>query len=140
MPVYDYSCSKCEHRFERILYMSESDKKLHCPKCGAAADRVFINGHGGIRRPDSAWVKDAAMVLTDTDQPNPNLNTVEDLRGYLSAHPEIVPAESHPAFPSSIGDVNKIDVKEQKRQRAKDARKLIRRRRRVEINQSAGQA
>jgi putative FmdB family regulatory protein len=42
MPIYEYECRKCKHRFER-----KSDNKqwsryiLECPLCGYAANRIF---------------------------------------------------------------------------------------------------
>ena len=33
MPLHEFQCSKCGHRFERIQKFSDSDPKK-CPKCG----------------------------------------------------------------------------------------------------------
>jgi putative FmdB family regulatory protein len=33
MPLYDYECPRCAHRFERILRTGEGDPA--CPACGA---------------------------------------------------------------------------------------------------------
>lgn len=38
MPLYEYKCVKCGHRFEKIESLSASDTKK-CPKCGAKAER-----------------------------------------------------------------------------------------------------
>lgn len=38
MPLYEYKCVKCGHRFEKIEPLSASDSKK-CPKCGAKAER-----------------------------------------------------------------------------------------------------
>lgn len=35
MPIYEYSCKKCEHQFE-VLIRSDKDYPQKCPKCGAA--------------------------------------------------------------------------------------------------------
>ncbi len=35
MPLYEYQCPKCGHRFERIQKFSDPDPKK-CPECGAA--------------------------------------------------------------------------------------------------------
>lgn len=40
MPLYEYSCSKCGHRFERIENHRASATKK-CPKCGAKAERML---------------------------------------------------------------------------------------------------
>ena len=34
MPLHEFQCPKCGHRFERILKFSDPDPKK-CPKCGA---------------------------------------------------------------------------------------------------------
>ncbi len=34
MPLYEYQCPKCGHRFERIQKFSDPDPKK-CPQCGA---------------------------------------------------------------------------------------------------------
>jgi len=39
VPLYEYLCPKCGHRFEKIEGQNASMKKK-CPKCGAKAERV----------------------------------------------------------------------------------------------------
>lgn len=38
MPLYEYQCVKCRHRFEKIEGHDASETKK-CPKCGAKAER-----------------------------------------------------------------------------------------------------
>jgi putative FmdB family regulatory protein len=38
LPLYEYKCTKCGHRFEKIEPYSASEVKK-CPKCGAKAER-----------------------------------------------------------------------------------------------------
>lgn len=40
MPLYEYQCEKCGHRFEKIESLSASTTKK-CPKCGAKAERLL---------------------------------------------------------------------------------------------------
>ena len=40
MPLYEYKCRKCGHRFEKIENMNASTTKK-CPKCGATAERML---------------------------------------------------------------------------------------------------
>ena len=40
MPLYEYECSHCHHRFEKIESFSASEKK-ECPKCGKVAKRLL---------------------------------------------------------------------------------------------------
>lgn len=40
MPLYEYKCVKCGHRFEKIESVSAGARKK-CPECGATAQRMF---------------------------------------------------------------------------------------------------
>jgi putative FmdB family regulatory protein len=35
MPIYEYSCAECSHRFEILQRMGENGDGLVCPHCGA---------------------------------------------------------------------------------------------------------
>ncbi|HEV2399356.1 MAG TPA: zinc ribbon domain-containing protein [Candidatus Sulfotelmatobacter sp.] len=40
MPLYEYQCSKCGHRFEKIQKFS--DKRIKkCPECGGRVEQVI---------------------------------------------------------------------------------------------------
>jgi putative FmdB family regulatory protein len=53
MPLYEYVCSVCRTRLERMRPMSEAAEPVPCPDCGAPAHRVlsvfsaFTRGEGG---------------------------------------------------------------------------------------------
>ena len=34
MPLYEYECKKCGHKFESVRNISDSNSILRCPKCG----------------------------------------------------------------------------------------------------------
>jgi len=40
MPVYDYKCTKCGHRFDMLRSVSARDD-AKCPKCGGDVVRVY---------------------------------------------------------------------------------------------------
>jgi putative FmdB family regulatory protein len=40
MPLYEYECKKCRHRFERIQKFSDPHVKK-CPECGGAVEQVL---------------------------------------------------------------------------------------------------
>lgn len=59
MPLYEYKCAKCGHRFEKIENYSAAEVKK-CPKCGKKAERQvspsalqfkgsgwYVNDYGG---------------------------------------------------------------------------------------------
>ena len=52
MPLYEYKCEKCGHRFEKIEKHSASEIKK-CPKCGANASRQI--SAAGIQFKGSGW-------------------------------------------------------------------------------------
>lgn len=39
MPLFEYECTKCRHRFERIVKFSERDD-LGCPECDSLVERL----------------------------------------------------------------------------------------------------
>ncbi len=40
MPLYEYQCKKCGHRFERIQKFSDAPVK-RCPECGGAVEQLL---------------------------------------------------------------------------------------------------
>jgi len=54
MPIYEYVCSECKNKFEKMLPLSESDKTAECPKCHKPAPRkmstfaAFSASLGGV--------------------------------------------------------------------------------------------
>jgi putative FmdB family regulatory protein len=40
MPLYEYECKKCHHRFERIVKYSDAPMKK-CPDCGGPVEQTI---------------------------------------------------------------------------------------------------
>ena len=40
MPLYEYQCKKCKHRFEKIQKFSDRPVKK-CPECGGPVDKLI---------------------------------------------------------------------------------------------------
>jgi putative FmdB family regulatory protein len=40
MPLYEYQCKKCKHRFEKIVKFSDKPIKK-CPECGGALEQLI---------------------------------------------------------------------------------------------------
>jgi len=40
MPLFEFECPNCKHKFEELTSLSERDKVL-CPKCGAKPERLM---------------------------------------------------------------------------------------------------
>lgn len=34
MPLYEYHCTQCNHRFEKLLRSAASAEEAECPSCG----------------------------------------------------------------------------------------------------------
>lgn len=53
MPVYEYRCTTCGSKFEKLMSMSAAGDGVACPECGAEARRLvsvfaaFSKGNGG---------------------------------------------------------------------------------------------
>jgi putative FmdB family regulatory protein len=62
MPIYEYECGSCSHRFTKLKSMSEKDSELNCPSCNkddvkrqissfacsiSASGGEFVGGGGG---------------------------------------------------------------------------------------------
>ena len=40
MPIYDFKCAACGHKFEKLTTISRRDQ-VTCPKCGGPVGRVY---------------------------------------------------------------------------------------------------
>ena len=40
VPLYEYECKKCGHRFEKIQKFSDDPEKV-CPKCGGEVEKLL---------------------------------------------------------------------------------------------------
>jgi len=52
MPLYEYECKKCHHRFERIQKFSDPHVKK-CPDCGGPIEQVI--SAAAVRFKGSGW-------------------------------------------------------------------------------------
>ncbi|HPA15970.1 MAG TPA: zinc ribbon domain-containing protein [Desulfobacterales bacterium] len=35
MPIYEYQCESCQHRFEKLVFSEKDEKEISCPKCNS---------------------------------------------------------------------------------------------------------
>jgi putative FmdB family regulatory protein len=71
MPIYEYECRKCGHKFERMEHFNSSPKKT-CPECKGKAERVFSTGIGFIFKGSGFYATDYAKKRPksgDEDEP-----------------------------------------------------------------------
>ena len=59
MPVYEYECQLCGHRFERLQHFSDEPLKV-CPDCGGPLQRVI--------QPVGIVFKGSGFYITDNRQ------------------------------------------------------------------------
>ena len=70
MPIYEYQCRRCEHRFELIQKFSDKPRK-RCPECSGAVDRLI--SPPAIRFKGSGWyVTDYANKKSDKEDKKSN--------------------------------------------------------------------
>jgi putative FmdB family regulatory protein len=53
VPLHEFQCSKCGHRFERIQKFSDPDPKK-CPKCGAGKLKRLLHAPS-VRFKGTGW-------------------------------------------------------------------------------------
>jgi putative FmdB family regulatory protein len=46
MPIYEYRCAACGHRFEKLVRCACSEEALQCPQCGAKSPERLISAFG----------------------------------------------------------------------------------------------
>lgn len=42
MPIFEYQCEKCEHRFEKLVFKGEEDH-ITCPECNHSHVRKLMS-------------------------------------------------------------------------------------------------
>lgn len=66
MPIYEYECKKCGHRFEKIEHFNSRQRKV-CPVCKGRADRVLPSGVGFIFKGSGFYATDYAKKKPGPD-------------------------------------------------------------------------
>ncbi|HEY6307877.1 MAG TPA: zinc ribbon domain-containing protein [Candidatus Angelobacter sp.] len=78
MPIFEYVCQKCEHRFEAIVLGSKSPK---CPKCESKSLNQQLSRFavGGERSSGSSAADAAGACGTCGDPNGPGSCSVDDM-------------------------------------------------------------
>lgn len=42
MPIYEYKCEKCDHSFEKLVFVSD-DEDVVCPMCGTGQVKRILS-------------------------------------------------------------------------------------------------
>lgn len=65
MPIYEYACTTCGHRFEVFQKMSDPPPSL-CPSCGADEVRKLVSAASFVLK-GGGWYKDHYGLKTTTE-------------------------------------------------------------------------
>ncbi|TET82140.1 zinc ribbon domain-containing protein [candidate division TA06 bacterium] len=66
MPIYEYECKKCGHRFEKIERTNSSERKV-CPVCKGKAKRVLPSGVAFVFKGSGFYATDYAKKKPKPD-------------------------------------------------------------------------
>ncbi|NWJ46994.1 MAG: zinc ribbon domain-containing protein [Chloroflexi bacterium] len=66
MPMYDYACNNCGHRFEKSQSMSESPLKV-CPECSTEALRKVFSPTGLVFK-GAGWYKNDSRSVNASSE------------------------------------------------------------------------
>ncbi|WP_041274426.1 FmdB family zinc ribbon protein [Desulforamulus reducens] len=44
MPIYEFRCQKCDHRFQKLCSIGETGKNITCPACQSADPKRVMSG------------------------------------------------------------------------------------------------
>jgi putative FmdB family regulatory protein len=98
MPLYEYQCESCAHRFERIQKFSDPPVAA-CPLCGAGVRKLLSSP--AIQFKGSGWyVTDYARKSGGGDAKPAAGESKGDAAGSKSGTEAVAPADPKPAKPS----------------------------------------
>lgn len=88
MPLYEFQCPKCGHRFERIQKFSDPDPKK-CPECGAGKIERLLHAPA-VQFKGSGWyVTDYARKSTPSkSEEKPAEGSASKSEGKTEAKPK----------------------------------------------------
>jgi putative FmdB family regulatory protein len=43
MPLYEYRCGQCNHRFEKLIRSAAAADEAECPNCGSVGARRLVS-------------------------------------------------------------------------------------------------
>ena len=72
MPLYEYACTLCHHKFD-IRHGANEKPELSCPECQGAVKKVF-HAAGIIFKGSGWYITDSAKKTT----PDPSISTAQE--------------------------------------------------------------
>lgn len=70
MPIFDFECYECEHRWE-VIEPSNAAEIRPCSKCGAPARRIISAGRTADNLVDAPWIKSVTDIVAKGEDASP---------------------------------------------------------------------
>ncbi len=102
MPLYEYQCDACGHRFEVIQKFSDAPIEV-CPKCGGAVAKLLSSP--AIQFKGSGWYVTDYARSGKTDSANAGASTSKSESSTSSSEASPAKTESKPE-PKTTGSSN----------------------------------
>jgi putative FmdB family regulatory protein len=64
MPIFEYNCRRCDHRFETIVRSSR--EKVNCPKCDSQSVEKQLSVFSSVRSAKEAATTGGGCACTPT--------------------------------------------------------------------------
>ncbi|MFB3814594.1 MAG: FmdB family zinc ribbon protein [Terriglobales bacterium] len=95
MPLYEYECTRCQHRFEKIQRFSDPPID-DCPACGGPVSQLLS--------PPAIQFKGSGWYVTDYSKKSGSAPSPSNGKSNGSSAGESKPAEAKPAPSSSSSE------------------------------------
>jgi putative FmdB family regulatory protein len=69
MPIYEYQCNRCGHRFELLPKTNNSDIEISCPKCHAEQPKRLLSMFGSSASKDVCGGTPVASDNSTSERP-----------------------------------------------------------------------
>jgi len=85
MPIHEYRCQKCKHRFEKIEKMSDKPAQI-CPKCGGPVKKL-VSSPAIQFKGSGFYITDYAHKNSPGRQESARKDSAEDKKPEKKAEP-----------------------------------------------------
>ena len=97
MPLYEYECKKCHHRFERIQKFSDPPVKK-CPECGGPVEQTI--SAPAVQFKGSGWyvtdyAKKSGSAASKSDDSSSKSDSKPEVKAEVGSKKEEKPKSEH---------------------------------------------
>ena len=104
MPLYEYRCDKCEHRFEVIQQYSDPPASS-CPECGGSVTKLMSSP--AIQFKGTGWYITDYARKPSASEPSSKADTKKDASGEKKTADSKTTAPTSSSSSSSTSSTNK---------------------------------